>query len=269
MVISVFKSLSEAHTHQLQQACVNNKRTTRIFAQDISFTSGAKCFIVGTLQDIFGTLVELPDSTNPTFQGRHMYELIPENWHCKLYLDIEYDTEHNKQVDRNKLIQVLKRAMVKFIESDGFSDQSFEIIFGDEPDIDILVLDSSNEKKVSYHMIIDIHLNENGQKSSILFKNNYHVGDFVSNFLVYCSQTPEYHGLFVCDPTYPNKNKLRFVCDMAVYNKNRCFRTIYSRKKKKNASTLMPVNTKHSEITFENFLKYLIICKYPKFHNVP
>lgn len=252
-------ALLRAQNYMAEQASESNEEI-RVFAQDIS-DNMCKCYVVGTLRNIF-RLFKDSDKNNryPMFRGRHFYEIIPENWRCKLYFDLEYKNEDNPDVKGEELLQIMKHALTLFIEADGFSNTSFELLFGELPEIDFLVLDSSDEKKTSYHLLVDIYTQKDGNRTSVQFQNNYHVGDFVANFLLYCSDSSDYHELFIKDPAYKNSTQRRFIADMVVYKKNQCLRTIFSSKKKVGkVRTLYPQDQRDKDITFESFTKYLVM----------
>lgn len=75
----------------------------------------------------------------------HLYEIIQVSKPCKLYFDIDIKrTDH--EYNTSQLIQSFKQDIVLFLKQDFALDIKME---------NILVLDSSNESKISYHLVVD------------------------------------------------------------------------------------------------------------------
>jgi hypothetical protein len=123
------------------------------------------------------------DPTN----SHHVYEIIRENVPCRAYFDLEYQVEFNTHVDGDSLTATwISLVIWKIFEI-------FKILLGKK---DIIVLDSSTQKKYSKHVILnipagvfpgterehDIRDSENSdtEKKEFLFRNNIVVGSLVN-----------------------------------------------------------------------------------------
>ncbi len=172
-------------------------------------------------------------------QNRCYYEVILENYKCKLYFDIEYNKEYNKNTNGQKLINIFTKYLISHIF------QELNILINK---CDIIDLDSSTNIKFSRHLIIVFPSDIN-----TVFKNNQSCGIFVRKMcdklrqmckkgLYYYSEAEtqiilenkELDKLFIYDIPCDNcsdYNRVLFI-DECVYTKNRCFRLIYSSKLK-------------------------------------
>ena len=165
------------------------------------------------------------------------YEVIREGAPCKLYFDIEYQIEHNPNINGDELMSIFKDYLIEFI----FNELNIKI---SKPDI--IDLTSTTKHKFSRHLIIVF-------PGNVVFKNNQQCGIFVRKL---CDQIritakmglhhfnkstqlnqkwgKQLQKLFVYDMD-PNNcadyNRILFI-DQAVYTRNRCFRLIKSSKLK-------------------------------------
>lgn len=121
-----------------------------------------------------------------------LYEVIPENHPCHLYFDIEYLFEEHPEFDGEKILKDLIDMV----------DEKLFLTFGQD-DYKVLDLYATTTTKFSHHLIFN--------SDEFCFKNNKHVGMFVSNEIL----TDEI---------------MKCVVDPAVYTKNRNFRCLWSTK---------------------------------------
>ena len=85
-------------------------------------------------------------SKDPT-NSHHVYEIIRENVPCRAYFDLEYQIEFNKHLDGDSLTATwISLVIWKIFEI-------FNILLGNK---NIIVLDSSTQKKYSKHVILNI-----------------------------------------------------------------------------------------------------------------
>ena len=204
--------------------------------------SGKRKFLLSTYEFFYKQYRKMQPDT------RSWYEIIRQNTPCKLYFDIEYNKEINKSLNGNTTIIIFKQFLVKYIY------ETLQISITMENIID---LDSSNDKKFSRHIIINL-------KDS-LFNNNIQCGIFVSslcNKIFNMIKENEHHQLkeLIVNKT---DNKKGLFIDQCVYNKNRCFRLPFSSKYKyiqqKKGIYLTPINKmKLNNMKYEHFLQMLV-----------
>ena len=87
---------------------------------------------------------------------KHVYEIIPNNSPCRLYLDLEYNKEFNPQLERlhcKGMLHPLIATVIKLIQSKLY--ELFKITITDS---EFVILDSSNPSKFSHHIIVIIPL---------------------------------------------------------------------------------------------------------------
>ena len=157
---------------------------------------------------------------------RHLYEMIINNEKCIMYLDI--DCPLNKlKIEEETLIIIIKKILKNlFIE---FYDILINL------DKDVLILKSSNTKKLSLHILIRC------ENKEIVFENNIVIGQLI-NFAVNNIESSLKHNLknrlFDLNENEQNgifylndKGLLTCVIDTKVYTRNRLFRTLGSCKK--------------------------------------
>lgn len=157
----------------------------------------------------------------------HFYEVIPENYPCHLYFDVEYLFEEHKDFNGDKLIEDLVSLV----------DEKLFLVFG-RTDYELIDLEATTEKKFSRHLIF--------HSDKFMFRNNMHVGHFVQTEIL---TNPEFAQ----------------IVDPAVYSKNRNFRLIWCTKLANGTKyPLVPkdkTNSKHDLSSLEYFLKTLISYK--------
>ena len=140
---------------------------------------------------------------------RHIHEIIPEDEHCRLALDLEYYVHCNKDKDATAMLELALQLIVEQL------DAQFEVEI--RPQRDIVVLNSSNEKKMSYHVVVDT--------PGFLWTSWIHCLVFVRSVLDEADE--RYHGqLDVIDDKTGN---LTSFVDTQIY-KNRTFRMYMSTK---------------------------------------
>lgn len=140
--------------------------------------------------------------------SRHYYELIQEGLPCRLYFDLEYQKECNPHVDSAKMLaEFMDLCRVLLYE-----------IFNLEvdPAKHFLILDSTTPKKFSAHMIV--HLPDGR-----LFPSNTSLKPFIQ---LLCNRMEKDRVGIV----KKEDGKETFLCDAAVYSKNRNFRLFLSSK---------------------------------------
>lgn len=161
------------------------------------------------------------------FTEYHFYEVIPENYPCHLYFDVEFLFEEHKDFDGDKLIE----SLVSLV------DEKLFLIFG-RTDYELIDLEATTEKKFSRHLIF--------HSDKFMFRNNMHVGHFVQTEIL---TQPEFAQ----------------IVDPAVYSKNRNFRCIWCTKLANGKKyPLVPkdkTNSKPDISSLDYFLKTLISYK--------
>ena len=193
------------------------------FAVEIG-EGGAREYVAATYMDFWARYYAMDAG------DRHHYEIIRENRPCKLYFDIEFARNINKDVDGNALTREFKALLAA-----EFSKTFPSVSLAPEG---ILDLDSSTRKKFSRHLVCHAVRREDGKP--VLFANCHHTGRFVRDLCqnIACAR-PD---LLVNDS---ESRKTLFV-DQGVYTKNRCFRMLFSSKRaKKRSLTLAKDNKFH------------------------
>ena len=137
---------------------------------------------------------------------KHYYEVIPWNKPCKLYFDLEFISKHNSGKDGYLMTETLVNIVNKTLQTE-FSCQSFLE--------DVLILESSNNKKFSVHLVF--------QKA--IFPNNGDCGAFVKH--LFASLSDEDRKLF---EVKDHEDNLTNFIDLSVYSRNRNFRLHLSTK---------------------------------------
>lgn len=183
----------------------------------------AKTFFCGTYQDFYMHYISQKKET------RCFYETILDEYPCHLYFDLEYPKcDSNMHVNEAKLEKDFK--------------EEYRQLFKDEygiasEDISEVVLDSSNEKKYSKHIIVKIK----GKR----FKNNYHCGAFVRKLR---NRILEKYGGNMLDNVFFLRSKekhkiekydITFFADLGVYTMNRQWRLYKSTKAGQNRFLLL------------------------------
>ncbi|GIY87197.1 hypothetical protein CDAR_68811 [Caerostris darwini] len=196
------------------------------YEERIPESSGQRLFLVTHPQHMW-----LNHKSRPVDE-RCTYEVIQENFPCKLYFDLEFNKILNPDKDGIKMTEIFIKCIIASMVEDFNTKCSAS---------DVLWLDASTEKKYSCHLIL--------QMNDCAFKNNFEAGDFVSllfskikrkidgNINDQCiwPTTEELKYLFVQDK---EGNSINF-CDEGVYTKNRNFRLFLSTKYGKRAPLLL------------------------------
>jgi hypothetical protein len=187
--------------------------------------------------------------------SRHVYEIIRDNYPCRLYFDIEFHIPSNEDINGNELTNYWCLLVSwKLYER-------YQIKVGAD---DIIELDSTSSEKFSRHIMII--LPNNTCSNEILFLNNKHVGNFVQSLVKDLMESSK-DTLAGADPMSNNKyqrlwvnsrdGKKTFIVDLGVYTRNRAFRLFQSCKygktsylKRHNNASLKGVN-RHLEPSAE------------------
>ena len=155
----------------------------------------------------------------------------------KLYFDIEFDVKNNHEKNSksviNKIIDIFLDSSKKQFGIDCCSD-------------DVIVLDSSNHVKVSFHLIF----------KTVIFDNNKTCKDFVDLVLENLSTED-----FMLLSAFDSKSKSKLIIDLSVYNKNQNFRLILSSKFGKNCPlTLVDKNLNDVNVFNKQIFLDTLIC---------
>jgi hypothetical protein len=134
-----------------------NLHDLKIFSFE-SVATGQRKFLVTDYETFFYKYINA--------DVKHVYEIIRENCPCRAYFDLEYEKIFNLNIDGNHLTAVwINLVIYKIFEL-------FGITLGKE---NIVVLDSSSNKKYSKHVIIII-------PSQLCSKNYHEIGSKISQF---------------------------------------------------------------------------------------
>jgi len=192
--------------------CSYNNNHLPIFSKDKrgGRGKGSKTFLVMGYKTFWNMYIH----TAP--EHRTFYETILENFPCHLYIDLEYDKKNNIYANINNIHKTLKEYIRKYFY-ERYQIRVEKIKFH--------VLDSSTDQKISRHYVIKLEEN-NG--NYFCFKNNYHCGAFMRNFILFLEKNRDISNTFqVYNKDGITKN---YCIDMAVYTKNRQFRIYGSTK---------------------------------------
>lgn len=196
-----------------------------------SVVEGKRKFLVADVH----TFVERYIAVN--FERRHLYEIIRENYPCRLYFDLEFSLEENPTLDG----EALTKKWVHFVLWKCYEYFDISLSFSN-----VIDLESSTDKKFSRH--ITFILREEDCSDEILFLNNIEVGAFVFDIIndileetvesqqlsssssssnQYITTTRPKKGF---EDFWVLKDGKRDTCfvDLGVYTKNRAFRLFSS-----------------------------------------
>lgn len=147
-----------------------------LFAFDKHYDNGAKCYVRSNYIDFVNHLSMIPYQQAPQVQGMRSnlsncffshqcaYELMRPNNPSKLFLDLEYSKECNKDLDEMTLLKgVLMDVVVPMLKKHHNVECTR-----------ILLYTASNEKKSSFHVIFP----------NVIFENYLSVFSFIKNRLV-------------------------------------------------------------------------------------
>lgn len=213
-------------------------KDVHIFARELS-TDGKRLYIVTSYEEFWERYKKIPRNK------RNFYEMIQDGEECRLYFDLEFYKDVNRDLDGVEVLEI-------FIETVCFYLQE---IFGMPCDRGCIIdLDSSTEAKFSRHLIF--HL------PKAVFANNVVCGNFVK----YIYEMTRIKVLQVGNVKFGNMKtltvsekeilppdsldigklfvrnrdgKMAFFCDLGVYTRNRNFRLYGSTKISKNATLVV------------------------------
>ena len=149
----------------------------------------------------------------------------------KLYFDIEYNRNENKDKNSNGLVELLIEIFVDYCNT------TFGIKCCSN---DVIILNSSNDVKVSYHLVF----------KTVVFENNIKCKNFIQHVIENLS--PENLEML---NAFDMKLERKLIIDMSVYNKNQNFRILQSSKFGKNTPLELLNN---DEISMSIFFETLI-----------
>ena len=185
-----------------------------------SFTTGKRKFLVAHENAFLHRYIQQGKA-----KRRHVYEIIREDYPCRLYFDIEFYCEFNPHKNTQRLLH----SLMSLISWKVY--ELFRIPIDASSFID---LESSTSSKFSRHISVIIFDEETGNE--ILFLSNRHVGNFVSRIvddmvldgdfrnLEDCTLFPECEDFFALNAD----GKRTSVIDLGVYTRNRSFRIFQS-----------------------------------------
>lgn len=107
---------------------------------------------------------------------KHFYEIILDEYPCRLYFDLEFPYDVNKDANGPELTKQFCSIVCSSLHSLLNIDLN--------PDKNFLILDSSNQSKFSAHVIV--HVKEG--KDELLFKNNLALRTvimYICRFVIY------------------------------------------------------------------------------------
>lgn len=196
MIASWQESLSNS-VSTLSQLPSIDSNTHIIVASDIDINTAAKRFSILTHEEYLQLLVD-SKSTRPS-----IYEMISGSTPHRIFIDIDGMVE--KQLTRSQSISYLSpylTACAKVLRD------HIKISRLDLEHIDMFVYTASFESKLSFHIVIDVFMNNIRATRELVLKI---ISEYIKSRR---SRDPN----TVCD------------IDDKIYNRNRAFRSIYSRK---------------------------------------
>jgi hypothetical protein len=150
---------------------------------------------------------------------RHHYEIILNGIPCHLHVDAEFSLLANEGVDTTKMDREFRLLLIKVLMA--------EKIIQDEDVVEILTLDSSNEKKLSLHYIIRMR---DGRQ----FKDNYHCGAFMRKLrnyaMMHYGELKDNIFFFWREKNNGSVMQKEFMADLSIYTLRRNFRLFGSSK---------------------------------------
>ena len=242
-VYAWFKTLVKAEEFNRK----NHNSTLPIFA--CNYPKDDSCFfVVSSYESLWQELqiregearAALPRKVAETAtaaQLRHtwnFYEQLDARNSCHGYLDIEIIRECNAdrlraQGGPRALVRRFMQEIREYLEELGHIETGTDL--GENKAFKYIVLEASNEKKVSYH----VHFTVRNRR----FKNNLHVGAFVRSMMVRMQDKygvdPDGNPFFIRVPEdkYKGKGSRSYfepLVDCAVYTRNRNFRMMFCTK---------------------------------------
>ena len=236
-------SLPYNRGHENSEAMIESKQKFNkpMFSSDIIINDGiiSKNYVLGGYVSFCNYYFKLQSGK------RCYYEILLENIPSNLYIDLEINKKLNeekfKKFETEIEIQLFEYIIELLIELNYIEERN---------ECSIIILDSSNEIKISRHYII--LLNEGYKK----FRNTYHCGEFVRKLqskIILIEKLNSNEELinskfFIANENKNNIQTINFICDLSVYTKNRPFRLFYSTKIKQNRFLLPKLNQKYFHI---------------------
>ena len=156
-------------------------------------------------------------------QHRHYYEIIRQGWPCHLYLDLEFNVEHNPEKDGQGAVDAVL-SMLRHVLQERLGVKL--------EDQGIIELDSTTDVKFSRHLIVRL--------PGAAFANNIHAGVLIQDICKMAKEKRDSDPL--CAQLFVKKGaetEETFFIDTGVYTRNRAFRLHLSSKAGKPA-TLLP-----------------------------
>jgi len=158
---------------------------------------------------------------------RHYYELLREDTPCHLYFDLEYSKKANPDIDGEKLVDRLVELLEEELRATNEIDAS-----AFDPKKHVVELDSSNERKFSRHLVIQLPARA-GDLGNQVFLNNSHCAHFVRKLWARIEARRKEDSL--CDAMFvhkePGDDRVDSFIDLGVYSRNRVFRLYLSSKR--------------------------------------
>ena len=179
---------------------------------------GKRKYIVDTIDRFYSNYIQL--------STRHYYELILPFSPCHLYLDLEFNSQDNLDLDGTMMTRNLINSLVEYIDVEL-----------DRQTRDIVILESHTHIKFSLHLIIHLH--------NAMFKSYLSCKYLIESFL----KTTGSEFLVM------NGDKKQSFCDTSVYSRNRNFRLYLSSKLGKTTILQLP---HEPEPTLELFKSTLV-----------
>uniref|UniRef100_A0A914ZE04 DNA-directed primase/polymerase protein n=1 Tax=Panagrolaimus superbus TaxID=310955 RepID=A0A914ZE04_9BILA len=137
---------------------------------------------------------------------RHFYEIIQEGLPCRLYFDLEFKKADNPDLNEDKALSEFLQFVCSLI------NETYHIEVTEKS---FLLLDSTTDQKFSVHATCHF-------PNNYLFPNNVAMREFIAKLTERMSETG--NGIV------KKESEETFICDPAVYTKNRSFRILLSSK---------------------------------------
>lgn len=212
----VFAVQSEAFAHCDERAGLG----LRTWAFEID-GKGRRRFITASYQAFWRVYSRILRKNMRT----HFYEVIREQHAAKLYLDLEFVRDCNADADGDAMMRAVVAGCLREAREVASSDDGEHREGAEREDGQVMVLDSTTEKKFSRHVIFQ----------RLAFHNNVQMGDFVRRVVDRIARGAE-RGLVMVHAK--DGQEVSFV-DVGVYTRNRCFRLVGSSKFGKTARLLL------------------------------
>lgn len=184
-----------------------------IFAKDTPYIGNAACkkYVTGGYDVIWDKYFKNQKDLNKL----NFYEIMLPELPCHLYVDSEIYYEPNHDRDLQDIHKKFKDEVLLFMKKKKY-------IKDIEKDVEIIELDSSNDKKMSIHYVFKI--------VGKMFKNNFHCGEFMIQLEhelldKYSKQYHENPFFFVPEKTGLYYGDHTPIYDSGVYTTYRVFRT--------------------------------------------